>query len=546
MFVFAPVHQSAPVLYGNSEVVAVLQAATIALFDAGHRGRPSLGLIMQLCYKHRSGRYQLGRIYHWSLLCLALALSGCGAAGQYSPGSSVIVDTMTEQSSQPLNSALTPTVPVLTQPMPTTTPATGTTAVNTRRPCEQANGNNQANSKAYTTGNGAVPVAEPTRANITYDAKRNTITLKKGARVTLPDVALALNRPKLLHAVGDGEWLLAANLMIEQGASLNLSSPTVRWLKLRSDDAGFVSVRVLGGRLDIRQTCITSWDESAGSVDRQYTDGRSYILARDGATMNVQDARLSFLGYDANESYGVAWRLTGTTGEITNSVFAYNFYGLYAYEASGLVIRANEVHHSVRYGIDPHTRSNKLVIEDNHVHHNGKQGIILAEGCSNSVIRDNIVHDNALHGIVIYQGSNNNVIENNTTYKNGMQGINVNNATDNVLRNNTVYENGGAGIGIGQRAEQNVVVGNTVERNGKDGISVYSAATGATLEDNTIRDNARYGIYIKSKGNQITTGNEITGNLVGVFLNTSPPPHVATDANQIYGNREADVKLKAD
>jgi parallel beta-helix repeat protein len=162
------------------------------------------------------------------------------------------------------------------------------------------------------------------------------------------------------------------------------------------------------------------------------------VLARNGARMDVYRSELSYLGYEANESYGVAWRLAGTSGEIIDSRFGYNFYGLYAYEASNLVIRGSEVHHSVRYGIDPHTRSNNWLIENNISHDNGKQGIILAEDCTGSVIRNNVVYGNALHGIVLYQRSNHNLVEGNTSYGNGLQGINVNASSHNTLRNNAV------------------------------------------------------------------------------------------------------------
>jgi hypothetical protein len=43
------------------------------------------------------------------------------------------------------------------------------------------------------------------------------------------------------------------------------------------------------------------------------------------------------------------------------------------------VVRDNEFHDNVLYGIDPHTDSHRLLIERNVVHHNGKHGIILAE-----------------------------------------------------------------------------------------------------------------------------------------------------------------------
>jgi parallel beta-helix repeat protein len=378
--------------------------------------------------------------------------------------------------------------------------------------------------------------------SVSYDTASNTIVVGPGSPMTLPALSRALGKPEALREQAPGEWLLAANLRIERGALLQVAGPDVQRLKLRSDAQGFVWIKALGGQLEFIDTCVTSWDEQRGQVDEQPDDGRSFVLARDGAWMTIRHSELSYLGYEANESYGVAWRTPGTSGQAIDSYFGHNFYGLYSYEASDLVIRGNEVHHSARYGIDPHTRSNRLTIEGNIAHHNGKQGIILAEECNDSVVRGNTVYNNDLHGIVIYQRSNGNLVEGNTSYGNGLQGINVNDASSATIRNNTVYGNGDAGIGLGQDANNNQLVGNLVRDNLKDGIYLYSGATGNQLRDNTVSGNARYGVYIKSAGNQLDQGNQITGNAVGVYLNASPTPQISRDANRIEGNRDADIR----
>ncbi len=377
--------------------------------------------------------------------------------------------------------------------------------------------------------------------DVSYDASTGTIIVRNGS-LTLGMLGRAVNRSDALLELAPGEWLLSANLRLEKGASLRIAAPEVRWLKLRSDANGFVWIKALGGQLEFSDTCVTSWDSTRNRYDDNYADGRSFVLARDGARMDIYRSELSYLGYEANESYGVAWRLAGTSGAVINSHFGYDFYGLYAYEASNVVIQGSEVHHSVRYGIDPHTRSNNWLIENNVSYDNGKQGIILAEDCAGSVIRNNIVYGNALHGIVLYQRSNNNLVEGNISYSNGLQGINVNDSSNNTLRNNAVYDNGEAGIGVGQNAMDNLVISNTVRANRKEGITFYSDASGNTVQDNAVIDNARYGIYIKSEGNVIAGGNQVSGNAVGVYLNVAHPPEIP-QSNQISDNREADVRI---
>jgi len=378
---------------------------------------------------------------------------------------------------------------------------------------------------------------------ISYDAASNTILLAGGAPITLPEVAQALARPDLLRELAPGEWLLNANLRIGNRAALEIAGPAVRRLKLRSDAQGFIWIKAFGARLAFVDTCVTSWDSSQNSVDTNDADGRSFVLARADSRMDIRGSELSYLGYYANESYGVAWRQPGTSGSAINSRFGHNFYGLYSYEASDLVIRGNEVHHSTHYGIDPHTRSNHLLIEGNIAHHNGKQGIILAEECADSTIRDNTVYANALHGIVIYQRSNNNLVEGNLSYSNGLQGINVNDSAGNTLRANTTYDNAEAGIGIGQNAANNQLAGNTVRDNRKDGISFYSDAIGNIVRDNIVSGNARYGIYVKSSNNLIDAGNQVFGNTIGIYLNAAPVPAVSLDTNRVYDNRDANVRV---
>lgn len=384
---------------------------------------------------------------------------------------------------------------------------------------------------------------EPALADVDYDSKTNTIRLRRGEPTDLPGLAVALGRPELLRELAPGEWLLAANLEIAKGAELRVAGPAVRWLKLRSDAESFVWVKARGGDLSFVDTCVSSWDAGRAGVDEEHADGRSFVLARDGAQMVIRRSAMRHLGYMANESYGVSYRLKGTGGEVVDSDLGHNFYGLYTFEVRGLLIRNNDVHHSVRYGIDPHTDSRDLVIEGNRAYGNGKHGIILAEGVSDSVIRDNLAYDNALHGIVLYDDSNDNLVTGNRVYGNGRQGINVNGADDNRIVGNTVYANGADGIGLGGKARDNRVADNTVRDNAANGIYLYSGARGTTVEGNTVHGNRRNGIYVKAPRNRITGGNRVYENAVGVRLSTDDPPELSRERNEIFDNREADVIL---
>lgn len=386
----------------------------------------------------------------------------------------------------------------------------------------------------------AVDAAKPSGVRASFDRVANKITLNSGEGVTISALSEAVDDSAALTEVAPGEWLLGADLEILGGGSLQMTAADARWLKMSSSPQGYVSIKVLGGKMTVNGTCITSWDADKRAVDDQHQDGRAFLLARDGGQMTIDRAQLRYLGHSETESYGLAWRV-GSGGGITNSVISNLYFGLYTFEVDGLAVTDNEVFSSVVYGIDPHTGSKNLKIERNVVHDNGKHGIILAEDCTDSVIRDNIVYNNQHHGIVLYLRSDRNVIENNETFNNLAQGININESSDNIMRSNRVYNNTEDGIGIGQGAQGNLVEKNEIRSNEKDGVRLVSETSKTDVRDNVIGENARYGVYIDAQGPFTLTGNKIFGSRAGIALDgTSVMP---TGDNELFDNFETDVKI---
>lgn len=372
----------------------------------------------------------------------------------------------------------------------------------------------------------------------TYLPATNTIEFSRG-KASLPALAAAVDSD-VLREVEDGVWELRSDLAVSGEALLQIAAPEVRWLKLISDRGTVASLKPTGGgTLDIVGTCITSWDAATNAADINGEDGRGYLLARDGATMNIDNAELRYLGTGAAESYGLSWRNKGTTGRITGSISSHNHFGMYSYEVGELVVTDNEFHDNYLYGIDPHTGSTNLLIERNHVHDNGKHGIILAEDCTDSIIRDNVVYRNKHHGIVLYLNSDRNVIEGNDTFGNLAQGINVNGSDDNVVLNNQVYDNAESGISVTQASANNLIESNQARGNGEDGIRVVTESTQTRVRDNTIGENIRYGIYIDVDGGIDISKNMIFGNRAGIMLKGAAA--VPEDNNVIFGNEEREV-----
>ena len=374
----------------------------------------------------------------------------------------------------------------------------------------------------------------------TFDRATNTIQVTSGTGVTLGRLAKAVGNPTALREVSPGEWLAGASIEIAKGASVTISAPDVKWLKLRSVGPAYSNLKVFGGGLAVTGSCITSWDDTKQQVDANPADGRSFLLARDGGQMTIDKALLAYLGFGDRESYGLSWRTEGSGGHIADSEVSHLYFGVYSFGVGGLSITGNDIHDSVLYGIDPHTGSHNLKIQNNVVHDNGKHGIILAEDCVDSDISGNIVYRNQHHGIVLYQHSDRNTIENNETFQNASQGININESGNNVIQNNKIYDNNESGIGIAQTGQDNALRDNDVRGNKQDGVRIVSEATTTELRGNIIGQNDRYGIYVDTDGPFTLTNNTIFANRTGVLLKGPTAP--SQSGNSIFGNHEFDIK----
>lgn len=385
----------------------------------------------------------------------------------------------------------------------------------------------------------AAPVAGGA-ATVRFDAPSNTIQFTQGVNVGLTALSKAVGNPAALREVTPGEWLLSANLEIEKGASLTIAAPEVRWLKLKSDAAGIASLTAVSGGLAITGSCVTSWDDVAQRADVNSTASRSFVLARDGASLTIDQAEIGYLGYGNKESYGLSWRTDGTTGHLAGSIVAHNYYGVYTYGVGGLAITGNDIHDNVLYGVDPHTGSHDLKIENNEVHDNGKHGIILAQNCVNSIISGNTVYRNAHHGIVLFLHSDNNTVENNDTFLNASQGVNINESANDTVVDNRIYDNLESGVGIAQTGQDNTLRQNDIRGNKIDGVRLVTAATATSLQENMIGQNGRYGVYVDSDGPFTLADNTIWANKAGLQMKGAASP--TQSGNSIFDNTDADVR----
>ena len=120
--------------------------------------------------------------------------------------------------------------------------------------------------------------------------------------------------PQTLVRQPDGSYLLGENIVVEEGATLDLTSDDGLRLALTSTDDAFVSIVTLGGDLTVagtaeNPTVVSAWDPRTGTVDTDTSDGRAYVRVI-GGYADLRHATFDHLGFWSGTTGGVS--LTGT------------------------------------------------------------------------------------------------------------------------------------------------------------------------------------------------------------------------------------------
>ena len=453
----------------------------------------------------------------------------------------------------------------------------------------------------WTLPAGAAEVGSP-GPTFRWSATSNRIYVENGGSATLSDIKAAVpNAPIDLVDPAHGVWLLRADLWIQGGSTLVLHGTAiggdVNEFRLQSnntsDPGSIVTVVADWGAIDIKSTRVTSWDTAAGGPDTEYRDfGRACIRARssladDGVTplesrMDIEDSDVGYLGYEAPESFGLSWKVTGVHPDPALSIFDFvnvygdvihshihdNYFGVYTFGAYGSQFLNNEVDHNAGYGLDPHDDSDFLLIEGNNVHHNGLanlhnaaggprglHGIIASRRCDHLTIRNNVSWANAGNGIMLHRHCNDCLIEGNHSYRNGDSGIAVFDDDRAVIRDNLIESNTNAGIRFSVGSADNQVLNNEIAFSGTNGIYFFAGTDLPEPDDDdpTLSARPRRNVIAnnlvhdcRAEGLKISNadGNQVLGN---VFQNNSPLIRFqegvsnVLDGNQIPG----DVTLRS-
>ena len=271
-----------------------------------------------------------------------------------------------------------------------------------------------------------------------------------------------------------GVFVARLPIDIKPGATLQIGDD-VKDFRLSLDRGAFL---VNEGKLFITGSRLEAWNEAARgpAVFRDKHDFRPFLVSWAGSETYIVDSVVAHLGFAATKAYGVSisqfspklaplFKRPRPTGWLINSEFFDNWYGFYCYEADDVVIRGNNYHDNIKYGIDPHDRSRRLIIAENRASGTKeKHGIIVSREVNDSWIFDNKSFENGLSGIVVDRSSVNNVVAHNQVYRNRADGITIYESPNTLLWQNLVVGNERHGIRVRNSIDadlrDNVAIGN--------------------------------------------------------------------------------------
>lgn len=348
------------------------------------------------------------------------------------------------------------------------------------------------------------------KLQIFFDSKQNTIYVSgRGNLVKLSDIASVVG-DKILQQTDKRKWHLKANLIIKNGVTLILNKDEVEWLKLESKRDKFVRLQAWNGAIIVNGVKITSWDSSKNDFDKETKDGRSYVIAKFSSLMSIVDSELAYLGYLSSSrnqeaaTFGVSWKIPQEdfnqyllTGEVKNSKFHHNYFGIYTYGAKGIRLEGNEFYDNWSHGIVFQQKSESNSLVNNSIYSNN-DGVVLFDSSKNFIL-DNSISHNSL-GIRVNGKAQENIISNNTISENLSQGIYLyNEASKNVVNGNLFKDNS---IALYIKTADNSIFNNTVKNN-RTGIYLRDQAANNKLVKNNLEGNKLYAIFAKvSKGNK--------------------------------------------
>jgi poly(beta-D-mannuronate) C5 epimerase len=343
---------------------------------------------------------------------------------------------------------------------------------------------------------------------VDYNSSERTIEVI--CDMTFEQLEEDINDISVLEELGNGEYLLSANIEVADGIRLTIASPAVTWVKISNEGPADTQYNIrVRGYMDLDGVKLTSWDPEENSVVEQNADGsipRPFIRYQDAEGGIIKNSELSHLGYSPDIRRGFSVIGDSHNIEIRNSDFHHFWYAFYSNGAKNVTIDGSKFHDNHKYAIDPHTGTHNMQITNNHVYNNPGSGIICSLDCHDILIENNTVHDNGKNGINFSRNMHDSIVRNNTIY-NSDKGIRITESPNNEVYDNIIFDVSDGfyltnpSSGVDGHTTGNRIYNNTV-RNAENGINVGNS-DGNILANNTFENIESYE-YLVSDGSEIT------------------------------------------
>jgi poly(beta-D-mannuronate) C5 epimerase len=302
---------------------------------------------------------------------------------------------------------------------------------------------------------------------IDYESSDNTITINCNS--SFLDVVQTINDSDIIENLGNGEYLLSANLEVADGITFQMTSNQDGLLYLKIAGANGI---IVYGKILINGVKITSWDVSDNDIVPQNINGtipRGYVQFAASEGSQIINSEFGYLGFVEPGRRG--FDLLGGGGPshdmlVRSSDFHDMWMAFYSSGAYNITVDGNEYYNNIKYSLDPHTTTHDMNITNNWIHDN-LIGPICSDRCSDILIEGNLIQDTTRAAIFFSR-----------------------NMTDSIARDNHVI-NAETGILLSE-SPNNQVYNNTIEGATREGIRLLNPelADDGLTEGNLVYDNA--------------------------------------------------------
>src|SRR5215208_2526045 len=325
---------------------------------------------------------------------------------------------------------------------------------------------------------------------IGYESSDNTITINCNS--SFLDVVQTINDSEIIENLGNGEYILKANLEVADGITFEMNSngDGLQYLKI----AGANGIVVYGTIL-INGVKITSWDVSNEDVIQQNINGtipRGYVQFAASEGAQIINSEFGYLGFVEPGRRG--FDLLGGGGPshdmlVRSSNFHDMWMAFYSNGAYNITVDGNEYYNNIKYSLDPHTTTHDMSITNNWIHDN-PIGPICSDRCSDILIEGNLIEDTTRAAIFFSRNMHDSIARDNHVI-NVETGILLSESPNNQVYNNTIEGATGEGIRLlnPELSDDGVTEGNLVYDNA---ISDSEIGIRATRSHNNIVENTTF------------------------------------------------------